>query len=709
MQRERHTWWSRAATVLWLVAMASVVTGVVLGLVVERSGNEAWNLTPRGVLLLQAACFAAYASVGALIVRQARGHTIGWIYLVAGSAFAVGLLGESWAKWHAVDGDVNDLTAIASWVYDWSWRLAASIGFIAVVLFPHRRPTSWWMRVLTGLLVLDAVAVVLPLMVHPGTTDGGSYQENPFAIDATRTWLRQFADAAEAVSWVLIVVTVLSFLVRYARSPRAERIHLRWILGAVLLFAAGLVVSVVGSAAGRSLDVVPFLIAIVVIPAAMTGAILRDRLYDIELIVNKLVVYGCLVAAITAVYGAVVLAGQAVLSGGEPPSAVVTIATLVIVSLGLVPARAALQRFADRVVFGRRSTPYHALASFAEVSAGAWNLDDTAPRLAGLLADATGAAASVVFVRIGDELLPVARIPAPTPLQPVAVADLDVVLAGFDLGRRIERRGELLGAIALRMPPGRPLRAAERRLIDQLAAQAALSFETLRLTSELSLHARALDQQAQELRRSRSRLVQAQDAERIRIGRDLHDGAQQHLLAIIAKVELARGQLRRDVAVAESTMTELQQDTRFALREIRELVHGVCPQILVDRGLAVAVAQRVARLPIEVEVEADDDEFGRRFASSVESAAWFVVCEALNNVLKHAHATRAIVRIRSTERLDIEVVDDGIGLALVSPGHGLTSIGDRVAAVEGSFEITTPPCGGTTVRCSFPLEPSLVS
>ena len=182
MQRERHTWWSRAATVLWLVAMASVVTGVVLGLVVERSGNEAWNLTPRGVLLLQAACFAAYASVGALIVRQARGHTIGWIYLVAGSAFAVGLLGESWAKWHAVDGDVNDLTAIASWVYDWSWRLAASIGFIAVVLFPHRRPTSWWMRVLTGLLVLDAVAVVLPLMVHPGTTDGGSYQENPFAM-----------------------------------------------------------------------------------------------------------------------------------------------------------------------------------------------------------------------------------------------------------------------------------------------------------------------------------------------------------------------------------------------------------------------------------------------------------------------------------------------------------------------------------------------
>jgi signal transduction histidine kinase len=258
--------------------------------------------------------------------------------------------------------------------------------------------------------------------------------------------------------------------------------------------------------------------------------------------------------------------------------------------------------------------------------------------------------------------------------------------------------------MAITLPAGRPVRPAERRLIGQLAAQAALVFETLRLTSELTRHADTLAEQAAELRRSRLRLVQAQDAERTRIGRDLHDGSQQHLVAIIAKAGLARSQLTRDTALADRTLTGLQQDTKSALTEIRELVHGVFPPILADRGLVVAVEQRSARLPIAVRVDADPGDVGRRFEPSIESAAWFVISEALTNTIKHAHAEHVTVRIRSGARLLVDVIDDGVGIGDQPGGHGVTGMSDRVAALDGILQIGTSPDGGTALSFSLPLS-----
>jgi signal transduction histidine kinase len=681
--------------------------------VLAGSAPEEVNATPRGIVLLFSVSFGLACTVGLVIIRRAAGHPVGVLVLLAGTAYAAGLAAEGYAKLSAADGRLTVGTALASWVIVTSWRLGAVLLVAALALFPERRPDSWFGRTLLLLVALDGVVVVAVPALTPGPVDAGTYQDNPFGAPWLADALSAIGPPAETMSWVLSALATGSVIVRYVRAPSGARRPLRWPALAAALLLAGFAVAVLGLASGAVLQLVPFLISVVGLPLAMAVAILHDHLYDIDVIVNRVMLYVLLAATITAVYVAALLTVQLLFLGNEPPSSLVTVVSLVVVSLIALPARDRLQLLADRIVFGRRSTPYHALATFAEMSAGAWSVQDTAPRLAGLLADATGAVRAVVYVRADDQLLPVSREPEPdSGLEPVAIADLDTVLDGYDLAVRVQRRGELLGAMAVTLPPGRPVRPAERRLIGQLAAQAALVFETLRLTSELSRHADALAEQAAELRRSRLRLVRAQDAERTRIGRDLHDGAQQHLVALIAKAGLARSQLHKDLALADATVAGLQQDTKAALIEIRELVHGVFPPILADRGLVAAVRQRSVRLPLPVRVEADPADIGRRFEPSVESAAWFVVSEALTNVVKHSGADRAVVRFRvvgaaaGPQQLSIEIADNGRGVAAGAGGHGLTGMSDRVSALDGTVRIGPGPDGGTVVAVAIPLPPA---
>ena len=577
-------------------------------------------------------------------------------------------------------------TALASWLDLTAWRLAAVLLAIALALFPERRPTSIVSRVLVIGLVADGVVVVGVTALTPGPLDAGTYQDNPFGVSwlDVATWVsagRNDVLGADRTRGRLRGAALLS-----ARRP----VHVGNCAGRRRpppCYWSGWWSLFLGFNGGIVLQVVPFLISVVALPVGdgrrdpgrpplrhrrhhqpARGLPAAGRHHHDRLRRHRRAV-------------------QLLFLGEEPPSSLVTISALVLVSLIALPARDRLQRLADRIVFGRRSTPYHALATFAEMSAGAWSLQDTAPRLAGLLADATGASSR-------RRLRPGGR---PTAAGEPRTGPADRPRAGG--GDRFGcahwpgstwRPGSSAAVNCSarwrsRLPPGRPVRPAERRLIGQLAAQAALVFETLRLTSELTRHAEALAEQAVELRRSRLRLVRAQDAERNRIGRDLHDGSQQHLVAIIAKAGLARSQLNRDPQLADGTLAGLQQDTKAALTEIRELVHGVFPPILADRGLVVAVEQRSARLPIPVRVDTQRADVGLRMDPSVESAAWFVISEALTNAIKHSEAELITVRIRTGDRLTVQVSDDGVGMAGPTTGHGVTGMRDRVATLGGEL------------------------
>jgi signal transduction histidine kinase len=271
---------------------------------------------------------------------------------------------------------------------------------------------------------------------------------------------------------------------------------------------------------------------------------------------------------------------------------------------------------------------------------------------------------------------------------PVEVVDLvhaDERLGRIELGPR--RRGEY--------------GEAERTLLRTVAGQAAASVDNLRLTGQLA-------EQLAELTASRERLVAAQDDERRRLERDLHDGIQQDVVAQIAGLRLARNRLGRGELTADELM-ELQDQARETLTDLRELARGIHPPVLSDNGLVAAVESGVARYPIPLTVEADAAVRAERYAADVETTAYYVVREALANTAKHAHASHASVGLaRDDGHLRIQISDDGCGIGDVSPASatsgGLANIRDRVAALRGTVRVSPTVPSGTTVVVDLPVR-----
>jgi signal transduction histidine kinase len=205
----------------------------------------------------------------------------------------------------------------------------------------------------------------------------------------------------------------------------------------------------------------------------------------------------------------------------------------------------------------------------------------------------------------------------------------------------------------------------------------------------------------EELRASRARLVQAGDAERRRLERDLHDGAQSRLVAVSLLLRTAQMRARKgDDEQLSEMLGRASDELQQGLTELRELAHGIHPAVLTDRGLEPAIEALVSRAPVPVEITASAD----RLPPPVESAAYFVVSEALTNVAKYARATRASVAVRRVNgRVTVEVVDDGVGGADAARGSGLRGLADRVAALDGTLTLESPPGAGTRLRAEFPV------
>jgi signal transduction histidine kinase len=248
--------------------------------------------------------------------------------------------------------------------------------------------------------------------------------------------------------------------------------------------------------------------------------------------------------------------------------------------------------------------------------------------------------------------------------------------------------------------------ARDRELLATLGRQAALAIRNAALAAELAERLAEIERQARELAASRTRIVQAEEAGRRRIERDIHDGVQQELVALLAKARLARNQLARDPGLAAATLAELQADVRQALADLRELAHGIHPPLLSDRGLLEAIEAQAARLPVPVRIDADGVGRDTRYAAETEGAAYFLVCEGLANALKHGAATRVEVRLASLPMgLRVEVADDGRGFEPAGAvGSGLRGLADRVEALGGQLEIVSRPAGGTRLIALLPAR-----
>ncbi|HZD17170.1 MAG TPA: histidine kinase, partial [Actinomycetota bacterium] len=379
---------------------------------------------------------------------------------------------------------------------------------------------------------------------------------------------------------------------------------------------------------------------------------------------------------------------------GRSGNAVLSAVAAAAVALAFQPVRRRAQRLADRVVYGKRATPYEVLHEFSERVAGSYGTEDVLPRMATILGEGTGAERAQVWIRIGNELRPAEAWPEGVRRsQPVGVPEGDLrSIRDVTHAVPVRDKGELLGALSITKGAADPITPTEERLVADLALQAGLVLRNVRLV--------------EDLRASRGRLVAAQDRERRKLERDIHDGAQQQLVALAVKAKLADAMVDRDAAKAHETRADVQAEAQEALQSLRDLARGIYPPLLADEGLASALRAQARKAPLPVEIAANGVD---RHPVDVEATAYFCCLEALQNASKYSEASSIRISLHTDDgELSFEVSDDGRGFdpAAVVRGTGLQNMADRLEAIGGALEIHSRPGGGTRVLGRIPIEES---
>ncbi len=420
-----------------------------------------------------------------------------------------------------------------------------------------------------------------------------------------------------------------------------------------------------------------------------------------------LLVLSGLVAFVGTVY-LVALALGWLLGDNGSPSVVLSVIATAIVALAFEPVRARLHRIANWSLHGSPSSPDDVLRRFSETAAGQYDEDEIPARMSKLLVEATGAEWAQVWLVVAGRLSLSATWPSGADAVdelPEATGDSYDASGPDRRAMAVRHDGELLGVLRLQERAGRPLTPVEERLFAGLAAQAGLVLRAVRLRAELAHRLAELSERADELQRSRRRLISAHDDERRKLERDIHDGAQQHLVALTVNLRLAHTLLRKSPERASRVLGQQAVAAETALATLEELSHGIYPRRLVDEGLAAALQAATDSGPLRVVVS---NRSTARPPINVEAALYFCCLEALQNATKHADATCAHVEIDvlSSGEVRLAVQDDGRGFTPdeVRTGAGLANMRDRVDAVGGVLELHSTPGQGTRVDIRLPAR-----
>lgn len=396
----------------------------------------------------------------------------------------------------------------------------------------------------------------------------------------------------------------------------------------------------------------------------------------------------------------VVVGGQLVGRTGTPDLALSVLATLVVAGV-LEPVRARAQAYAARRLSPASSSPYDLLADFPRQLAAPGSHRQAPAVIARMLATGLGVQWAQVWVLTGDRLSLVATYPRGDGQDEPPPSLYDNHPHGVVRSVTVAHAQRPLGVLRVREDPSRPMTPVEERLLGGLAAQAGMVLETAQLREELSLRLEELSSRELQLRRTRERLVTAQDRERRQLERDIHDGAQQQLVAIAINLKLAGALLETDTAQAYRVLEEQADAAADAVRNLSDLSAGLLPESLGREGLAGAVRAATANNPVPVQVHPSSLE---RLAPAVEATLYFCVLEAVQNATKHADARRIDVRLVAEHaRTTVEVHDDGRGMAPARPdGSGMANLRERVTALGGELTVDGTGGEGTTVRVTLP-------
>ena len=600
------------------------------------------------VLALGAA--AVPMGVGMLVLR-ARQRRIGWLLVAHGACFGAFLaFGEESADG---PGAVVDQLGAGSWVFLFLWLV-----LIAYLLPDGHAASRFWRRWMQAGLV----GVVLFLVGAAGDTE--SFRDAHHGADLPLRWLPEPVSGVLGVTGLALTVLLIfgSFFAvrsRLRRSAGEERLQLLWLVWGALTvpiaLLTGWAVHFAWSEHGEPVFNAALALSSVALPVTIGVAILRHHLFDIELVLSRTLTYLLLVVAVVSTYALLLLATDRVFGNGT----VGGLLAVGVVAVAVHPGYSFLRRRIERWVYGLRSEPHEAIRLLAD------RADAADPE--GLIDAVTVAVAEALRAdraRIGP--------------------------AGS--GVPLLHRGERLGDLAVDLPPGRTLSAADRSLLDDLARHAAVLVRAERLTKQL--------------RESRSSIVAAREEERRRLRRDLHDGVGPSLAAIVLKLNAA--QSRSDPDERNALLTETRDEVRSAIAEVRRLVDDLRPPAIDEVGLVGAIRQRAAALSGGMAIDVSGPDTLPALPAAIEVAAYRIASEAMTNVARHSGATRCRVAIAIDGAFELTVADNGTGTdGRTTRGVGWTSMRERAAELGGSCTITRRPEGGLLVRAVLPLGTAL--
>ena len=444
----------------------------------------------------------------------------------------------------------------------------------------------------------------------------------------------------------------------------------------------------------------------------------------------------CMVCFVIAVYAVVVVGGGELLGRTGAPSLWLSVFATAIVAIAFEPVRLRVKSGLSRALHQDRVSPYQVLAHFPKTVSGAYPAEELPGRMAKVLAEGTGSARAEVWLVVHGQLELSAswpgepNMPANRPTMEVAQCAATakgapelapavgaakssdapaIVVEGLRHSIAVRERGELLGALTVVVRDGQRLTPVEERLFAGLAAQSGLMLRVAGLRAELEQQLLDLQRRTEELRRARRDLVSRQDAERQRLERNIHDGAQQEVIALLVNLRLAQTLLARSPERGAALLAEQAAAARATIETLTALSRGLYPKLLTDGGPVAALTAAVASGPIPVELNSGDLP---RCPADVEAAVYFTCLEAVQNATKHSKASEIHIDIRMRNSaggrsIELTVADDGTGFDTAErTGNGLFNITDRIESVLGHASIESTPGRGTTVRATIPITDS---
>jgi signal transduction histidine kinase len=671
--------------------VATVVAVYVAGfmgslfLLVANAATAGNDLHPADFSL--AAGFAAVPLVGAVIEWHQPGNRTGRLLLTIGVGTVLAVLASAWAA-YALRAHPGSLPGghTAAWLA--AWMLVPSFGIAPwfFATFPSGRIETRWLAraswIAAAALVVFTVSEAFASGPIDGVDPGFAPIPNPFGVNRLRGVLEVSTTWAGLVVVVFLVAAIVDLVVRYRRSRGELRLQMRWLAVATPILPVSFAVGMVLPEPAGEVVMTTGQLAFLVGTAAGVGiAVLRFRLYELDLFIRRSLLFAALTGLVVGADVAIVAATGAVLA--DRAGALPSLVAVGLVAVAFQPARARVQQAVDRLVYGRRAEPYAVLSALGEQVEAAVAPDHVLQTIVHTISTELRLPAVAIELD-GDTIVADAgEVPGPN-AEHFPVLHQNRPVATLIVGTRT---------------PTEPLTTPERRLLTDLARQAGPAVHARELTAALQ--------------RSREQLVADREEDRRRMRRDLHDGLGPALAGILLRADVAAALVGADPDGAVRELTLLKTQLQDATEDIRRLVHGLRPPALDELGLIAALRAQASSLTrpdgtSQLAIRVDAPDTAPALAAAVEVAVLRVAGEAITNVVRHAQARHCCMRVAFEDGVRLEIEDDGIGLPDDPPlGLGLRSMRERAAELGGSIDIGRRRVGrGTQVHLWLPLGSS---